>query len=81
MRTTLTIDNDVLAAAKDLAAQQQKTVGKIISNLARKALSSQILHGRVQWRAVAADHRRCEASNVGTGKATAGRSAGVTPHS
>lgn len=42
MRTTLTIDNDVLAAAKDLAAQQQKTVGQVISDLARKALSSQV---------------------------------------
>lgn len=27
MRTTLTIDNDVLAAAKVLASRQRKTVG------------------------------------------------------
>jgi hypothetical protein len=38
MRTTLTIDDDVLAAAKELAATQQKTVGEVISTLARRAL-------------------------------------------
>ena len=38
MRTTLAIDDDVLAAAKGLAARQHKTVGEIISALARKAL-------------------------------------------
>ena len=38
MRTTLTIDDDVLAVAKDLAARQQKNVGEVISALARQAL-------------------------------------------
>ena len=38
MRTTLTLDDDVLAAAKGLAARQHKTVGEIISALARQAL-------------------------------------------
>ena len=38
MRTTLTIDDDVLAAAKGLAARQHKTVGEVISALARQAL-------------------------------------------
>lgn len=38
MRTTLAIDDDVLAAAKDLAALQRKSVGEIISALARRAL-------------------------------------------
>lgn len=38
MRTTLSIDDDVLAAAKALAAQQHKTVGEIISALSRQAL-------------------------------------------
>jgi hypothetical protein len=38
MRTTLAIDDDVLAAAKGLAAQQRKTVGEVISDLARKSL-------------------------------------------
>ena len=39
MRTTLNIADDVLAAAKSLAQQQQQPVGDIISDLARKALT------------------------------------------
>ena len=38
MRTTLSIDDDVLAAAKALADAQHKTTGEIISALARQAL-------------------------------------------
>ena len=38
MRTTLAIDDDVLAAAKGLATHQRKTVGEVISSLARQAL-------------------------------------------
>ena len=38
MRTTLTIDDDVLAAAKDLAMRQHKSVGEVISALSRQAL-------------------------------------------
>ena len=38
MRTTLTIDDDVLAAAKALADLQHKTTGEVISTLARQAL-------------------------------------------
>ncbi len=38
MRTTLAIDDDVLSAAKKLADQQHKTVGQVISDLARQAL-------------------------------------------
>jgi len=38
MRTTLSIDDDVLAAAKGLAALQQKSVGEVISELTRQAL-------------------------------------------
>ena len=38
MRTTLTIDDDVLAAARGLAARQHKTVGEVISGLTRQAL-------------------------------------------
>ena len=38
MRTTLTIDDDVLAAAKRLAARNHRTVGQVISALARQAL-------------------------------------------
>jgi len=38
MRTTLDIDQDVLEAAKELAAVHRKTAGKVLSELARKAL-------------------------------------------
>ena len=38
MRTTLAIDDDVLLAAKEMAAMQRKTVGKVISALARQTL-------------------------------------------
>ncbi|HEY1807291.1 MAG TPA: hypothetical protein VGG42_01960 [Acidobacteriaceae bacterium] len=41
MRTTLAIDDDVLAAARGMAALQRKSVGEIISFLARKALTPQ----------------------------------------
>ena len=38
MRTTLTIDDDVLAAAKHLAEREQQSVGAVISALARQGL-------------------------------------------
>jgi hypothetical protein len=38
MRTTLDIDDDVLNAAKELAAARRTTAGRVISELARKAL-------------------------------------------
>jgi hypothetical protein len=39
MRTTLLIDDDVLSAAKEMAAMENKSVGEVISSLARRALS------------------------------------------
>ena len=39
MRTTLSIDDDVLVGAKHLAAREQKTLGEVISALARQGLS------------------------------------------
>jgi hypothetical protein len=38
MRTTLTVDDDVLAAAKAMARQTDRSLGEVISELARKAL-------------------------------------------
>ena len=38
MRTTLDIDPDVLQAAKELAEHRGSTAGKVLSELARKAL-------------------------------------------
>ena len=48
MRTTLAIDDDVLAAAKGLAAQQRKTVGEVISDLARRSLSPRASSGKLR---------------------------------
>jgi hypothetical protein len=40
VRTTLDIDEDVLQAAKELAEAGGRTAGQILSELARKALST-----------------------------------------
>jgi hypothetical protein len=40
MRTTLDIDDDILAAAKERAQRERKSVGTVISDLARRALTS-----------------------------------------
>jgi hypothetical protein len=40
MRTTLDIDDDILAAAKDLARAEGRTMGHVISELARRALTA-----------------------------------------
>lgn len=39
MRTTLTIDDDVLMAAKERARREHRTVGEVLSDLARQALT------------------------------------------
>jgi hypothetical protein len=38
MRTTIVIDDDVLAAAKAIARQNNRTIGQVVSELARKSL-------------------------------------------
>jgi len=38
MRTTLAIDDDVLSAAKEIAAVERRSVGEVISDLARRTL-------------------------------------------
>lgn len=40
MRTTLDISEDVLQAAKEIARRENKTAGQVISELARRALTS-----------------------------------------
>jgi hypothetical protein len=40
MRTTLDLDPDVLQATKELAAARRTTAGKVLSELARRALES-----------------------------------------
>ena len=42
MRTTLKIDDDVLRAARSLASAQDKTVGKVVSELARRGLAPRV---------------------------------------
>ena len=39
MRTTLNIEEDVLLAAKEIARQKGMTVGRVLSDLARKSLT------------------------------------------
>lgn len=39
MRTTLNLDDDVLAAAQEIARRERKTAGQVISELVRGALT------------------------------------------
>lgn len=39
MRTTLDLDEDVLAGARELAATQRRSLGTVISELARRGLT------------------------------------------
>lgn len=41
MRTTLDIADDVLFAAKDVARRDKKTLGQVVSEIMRRALSGQ----------------------------------------
>ena len=40
MRTTLTIDDDVLNAAKERARRERRSVGEVLSELARQGLTT-----------------------------------------
>ena len=40
MRTTLDIDDDVLQAVRERARRERRTMGEVISGLARRGLSS-----------------------------------------
>jgi hypothetical protein len=55
MRTTLQLDDDVLAAARVLARQQRTSLGAVISELARQALVAPAPGSSSQHRS--ADHR------------------------
>jgi len=41
MRTTLSIDDDVLLAVKERARRENRTAGEVLSELARRALTQQ----------------------------------------
>jgi hypothetical protein len=45
MRTTLAIDDNVLAIARRIAERQHKSVGEVISELARQALRPTVKTG------------------------------------
>jgi hypothetical protein len=47
-RTTLAIDDDVLSAAKHLAERQNKSIGEVISALARQGLSRGSRKGKAE---------------------------------
>jgi hypothetical protein len=40
MRTTLTVDDDVLEAARQIAVRENKSLGEIVSELARRGLKA-----------------------------------------
>ena len=42
MRTTLSLDNDILVIVKEMAVQQGKSAGEVVSGLVRKALTPQL---------------------------------------
>jgi len=50
MRTTLDIDDDVLLAAKELAAMRKTTAGQVISDLARQALIGPTRQDKPEYR-------------------------------
>lgn len=39
MRTTLDVDPDILLAAKEIARRRNESIGKVLSDLARQALT------------------------------------------
>lgn len=45
MRTTLTLDDDVLQVARDRARREGRSIGVVISELARQALTGRVTPG------------------------------------
>ncbi len=48
MRTTLAIDDDFLAAAKHLAEREQRSIGEVISALARQGVARNAGERRIE---------------------------------
>ena len=46
MRTTVQIDDDVLQAARVIADAEKRSIGKVISDLARRGLTPALRHSR-----------------------------------
>jgi hypothetical protein len=45
VRTTLDLDDDVLAAARSIAAVRKQTMGKVVSDLLRQSLATKLKKG------------------------------------
>ena len=56
MRTTLDLDEDVLASAKEIARRENKTAGQVLSELARRALTQSASTSRAAKNEPAAAH-------------------------
>lgn len=61
MRTTLAIDDDVLHAARKLADQERRSIGEVISDLARQALRRPAVTGQGDRNGIPLLARRSEA--------------------
>ena len=46
MRTTITIDDDLLAAVRNISREKAESMGKIISDLARRGLNVRVKVGK-----------------------------------
>ena len=57
MRTTLDIDDDLLAAAKDMARREQTSAGRVVSRLLRGAMTNGHAGGAAASRRTAAGFR------------------------
>lgn len=57
MRTTLQLDDDVLAAARVLARQKRTNLGAVISELARQALVAPAAGGAIGHPSAEGEHR------------------------
>jgi len=64
MRTTLAIDDDIMATAKHLAQREHKSVGAVISALARRGMERETLACSQQRNGVPLLPRRQGASPV-----------------
>ena len=48
MRTTLSLDADILSAARQIAAAKSKSIGEVVSELARRGLEARAKPGTRQ---------------------------------
>lgn len=60
MRTTLDIADDVLFAAKEIAHREKKSLGQVISELARRAFQSPVAGTTATGAALQASERLAE---------------------